>query len=75
VNAIAPGYIATDNTRAWQEDPDRAAAIVGRTPAGRWGRPEDLGGAAVFLASPAADYIHGALLALDRAGSAVDRDI
>jgi 2-dehydro-3-deoxy-D-gluconate 5-dehydrogenase len=65
VNAIAPGYIATDMTRPLQEDPVRGPAILARIPAGRWGRPEDLGGAAVFLASPASDYVHGHLLAVD----------
>ncbi|HEX9244826.1 MAG TPA: glucose 1-dehydrogenase [bacterium] len=65
VNAIAPGYIATDLTRPLQEDTTRNPAILARIPAGRWGRPEDLGGAAVFLASAASDYIHGHLLAVD----------
>jgi 2-deoxy-D-gluconate 3-dehydrogenase len=65
VNAIAPGYIATDNTRALQEDPVRGAAIVGRIPAARWGRPSDLAGATVFLASAAANYVHGAILPVD----------
>lgn len=65
VNAIVPGYIATDLTRALREDPDRNPAILARIPAGRWGRPEDLGGAVVFLASPASDYVHGHLLAVD----------
>jgi 2-deoxy-D-gluconate 3-dehydrogenase len=65
VNAIAPGYIATDLTHALRDDPRRNPAILARIPAGRWGRPEDLGGAAVFLASPASDYIHGHLLAVD----------
>jgi 2-deoxy-D-gluconate 3-dehydrogenase len=65
VNAIAPGYIATDNTQPLQDDPERSAGIVGRIPAGRWGRPHDLGGAAVFLASPAAEYVHGAILVVD----------
>jgi 2-deoxy-D-gluconate 3-dehydrogenase len=65
VNAIAPGYIATDNTRALQDDLDRSASIVGRIPAGRWGRPDDLGGATVFLASSAADYVHGAIVPVD----------
>jgi 2-deoxy-D-gluconate 3-dehydrogenase len=65
VNAIAPGYIATDNTQPLQDDPQRSASIVGRIPAGRWGRPGDLGGAAVFLASPAADYVHGTILVVD----------
>jgi 2-deoxy-D-gluconate 3-dehydrogenase len=65
VNAIAPGYIATDNTQALRDDPDRDRAILERIPAGRWGRPEDLAGAAVFLASPASDYVHGTVLAVD----------
>jgi 2-dehydro-3-deoxy-D-gluconate 5-dehydrogenase len=65
VNAIAPGYIATDNTRPLQDDPERSAGIVGRIPAGRWGRPDDVGGATVFLASAAADYVHGTVLAVD----------
>ena len=65
VNAIAPGYVATDITRPIQDDPDRYAAVLHRIPAGRWGTPEDIGGAAVFLASDAADYVHGAVLAVD----------
>lgn len=65
VNAIAPGYMATDLTRALQEDPARNPAILARIPAGRWGRPEDLGGAVVFLASEASDYVHGHLLVVD----------
>ena len=65
VNAIAPGYIATDNTQPLQDDPERSAGIVGRIPAGRWGRPDDLGGATVFLASAAADYVHGTVVAVD----------
>src|SRR5579871_1155256 len=65
VNAIVPGYIATDLTRPLQVDPERNPAILARIPAGRWGRPDDLGGAAVFLASRAADYVHGHLLAVD----------
>jgi len=65
VNAIAPGYIATDNTEALRNDPDRNQAILGRIPAGRWGRAEDLAGATVFLASPAADYVHGVVLPVD----------
>jgi 2-deoxy-D-gluconate 3-dehydrogenase len=65
VNAIAPGYIATDNTQPLQDDPERSASIVGRIPAGRWGRPDDLGGATVFLASAAADYVHGTVMAVD----------
>jgi len=65
VNAIAPGYIATANTAPLRADPDRAAAISARIPAGRWGNPEDLVGAAVFLASPASDYVNGHILAVD----------
>jgi 2-deoxy-D-gluconate 3-dehydrogenase len=65
VNAIAPGYIATDNTQALRDDPDRAAAILGRIPAGRWGAADDLAGAAVFLASDAAAYVHGIILPVD----------
>lgn len=65
VNAIAPGYIATDNTEALRDDPDRSEAILSRIPAGRWGRPDDLGGAAVFLASPAAAYVTGVVLPVD----------
>jgi 2-deoxy-D-gluconate 3-dehydrogenase len=65
VNAIVPGYVATDNTAALQQDPDRNRAIVDRIPAGRWGRPDDLAGVAVFLAAPASDYVHGALVPVD----------
>ncbi|MGY5051897.1 SDR family oxidoreductase [Streptomyces sp. 900105755] len=65
VNAIAPGYIATDNTQALQDDPARSRAILERIPAGRWGTADDLGGAAVFLASPASDYVHGTTLPVD----------
>lgn len=65
VNAIAPGYFATNNTAALQADPKRSAEILGRIPAGRWGQPAELGGAAVFLASDAADYVHGTTLAVD----------
>lgn len=65
VNAIAPGYVATDITQPIQDDPDRYAAVLDRIPAGRWGTPEDIAGAAVFLASDAADYIHGTVLAVD----------
>ncbi|MEV4754407.1 SDR family NAD(P)-dependent oxidoreductase [Micromonospora sp. NPDC049559] len=65
VNAIAPGYIATDNTRALREDPDRDRAILARIPAGRWGRTDDLGGATVFLASAASDYVNGIVLPVD----------
>ena len=65
VNAIAPGYIATDNTAALRSDPERNPAILARIPAGRWGSPDDLAGAAVFLASPASDYINGEILTVD----------
>lgn len=65
VNAIAPGYIATDNTQALQDNPERSAAILGRIPAGRWGEPEDFKGPTVFLASAAADYVSGAVLLVD----------
>ncbi|HVJ00956.1 MAG TPA: 2-dehydro-3-deoxy-D-gluconate 5-dehydrogenase KduD [Sphingomonas sp.] len=65
VNAIAPGYIATNNTAALQADETRNRQIMERIPAGRWGDPGDLGGAAVFLASSAADYVQGHVLAVD----------
>ena len=65
VNAIAPGYIATNNTAALQADEARNKSIVDRIPAGRWGDPSDLGGAAVFLALRRADYVHGHILAVD----------
>jgi len=65
VNAIAPGYIATDNTAALRDDVERASQILMRIPAGRWGRPDDLGGAFVFLASSASDYVHGVVLPVD----------
>jgi len=65
VNAIAPGYMATDNTQALRDDPVRSRDILARIPAGRWGTPDDLKGAVVFLASPAAAYVHGAVLAVD----------
>jgi len=65
VNAIAPGYMATDNTAALRLDPIRSNSILERIPAGRWGVPEDLKGAVVFLASPASDYVHGAILPVD----------
>jgi 2-deoxy-D-gluconate 3-dehydrogenase len=65
VNAIAPGYISTDNTTELRADPEREAAIRDRIPAGHWGRPEDLVGAAVFLASAASDYVNGHVLAVD----------
>lgn len=65
VNGIAPGYIATDNTAALRDDPDRSRQILERIPAGRWGTGDDLGGAVVFLASPAAAYVTGAILPVD----------
>ncbi|WP_206860290.1 2-dehydro-3-deoxy-D-gluconate 5-dehydrogenase KduD [Lysobacter changpingensis] len=65
VNAIAPGYMATDNTAQLRADEARSAEILGRIPAGRWGTPADLGGAAVFLASSASDYVNGAILPVD----------
>jgi 2-dehydro-3-deoxy-D-gluconate 5-dehydrogenase len=65
VNAIAPGYIATDNTQALQDDPVRSKAILDRIPAGRWGDADDLAGATVFLASDAAAYVHGVVLPVD----------
>jgi 2-deoxy-D-gluconate 3-dehydrogenase len=65
VNAIAPGYMATDNTSALRADPIRSRQILGRIPAGRWGTPEDLAAAAVFLASSASDYMHGHVLVVD----------
>ena len=65
VNAIAPGYMATDNTQALRDDPVRNKAILDRIPAGRWGTPEDLQGVAVFLASSAADYMQGYTIAVD----------
>jgi 2-deoxy-D-gluconate 3-dehydrogenase len=65
VNAIVPGYFATNNTEALRNDKGRNAEIVARIPAGRWGDPSDLGGAVVFLASRASDYVHGALLPVD----------
>ena len=65
VNAIAPGYVATENTRALREDPVRAKELVGRIPAGRFAEPDDMAGAAVFLASDAAAYVNGAVLVVD----------
>lgn len=65
VNAIAPGYIATDNTTALRADADRSRQILERIPAGRWGEAEDIAGTAVFLASPAANYVTGAVLNVD----------
>lgn len=65
VNAIAPGYIATDNTEALRNDEDRSKAILSRIPAGRWGKPEDFKGPIVFLASKASDYMSGSILTVD----------
>ncbi len=65
VNAIVPGYIATDNTQALRDDPERYRAILDRIPAGRWGEPADLAGATVFLASRASDYVNGIVLPVD----------
>jgi 2-dehydro-3-deoxy-D-gluconate 5-dehydrogenase len=65
VNAIAPGYMATDNTTALRQDPQRSRQIMERIPAGRWGESNDVAGAAVFLCSSASDYIHGHVLAVD----------
>ena len=65
VNAIAPGYMATDNTAALRADPVRSTSILDRIPAGRWGTPEDLKGAVVFLASSASDYLNGAIIPVD----------
>ena len=65
VNAIAPGYIVTRNTEALRQDEERNREILARIPAGRWGMPGDLGGAAVFLASQASDYVHGAIIPVD----------
>jgi 2-deoxy-D-gluconate 3-dehydrogenase len=65
VNAIAPGYIVTNNTEALRNDPDRSTDILKRIPAGRWGKASDIGGTAVYLASDAANYVHGAILPVD----------
>jgi 2-deoxy-D-gluconate 3-dehydrogenase len=65
VNAIAPGYVATDNTAALRNDPVRQQQILARIPAGRWASPADLQGAAVFLASEASAYVHGTVLLVD----------
>ncbi len=65
VNAIAPGYMDTDNTEALRKDPTRSKQVLERIPAGRWGLPEDIAGAAVFLASAASDYMHGHVLVVD----------
>ena len=65
VNAVAPGYVETNNTEALRADPDRSAAILARIPAGRWGQPQDIGDAAVFLLAPASRYIHGTVVPVD----------
>lgn len=65
VNAIAPGYMATDNTAALRANPERSTAILDRIPAGRWGTPDDLKGVVVFLASAASDYMHGTIIPVD----------
>jgi len=65
VNGIAPGYFATDNTQALRNDPERSRAILHRIPADRWGKPEDIKGAIVFLSSAAANYVHGEILTVD----------
>jgi 2-deoxy-D-gluconate 3-dehydrogenase len=65
VNAVAPGYMRTDNTQALREDAARSEQILARIPAGRWGEAEDLAGAVVFLASPASDYVNGHVLVVD----------
>ncbi|WP_373514179.1 SDR family NAD(P)-dependent oxidoreductase [Persicitalea sp.] len=65
VNAIAPGYISTDNTEALRNDPTRAASILSRIPAGRWGEPEDFAGPIVYLCSEAAAYVHGSIMLVD----------
>lgn len=65
MNAIAPGYIATDNTQALQDDEARSKSILERIPAGRWGKPEDFAGPVVFLASKASDFVSGEILTVD----------
>ncbi|HCX23673.1 MAG TPA: 2-deoxy-D-gluconate 3-dehydrogenase, partial [Cytophagales bacterium] len=65
VNAIAPGYIATDNTEALRNDPDRSESILSRIPQGRWGTPEDFKAPVVFLASNASSYMNGTILTVD----------
>jgi len=65
VNAIAPGYMATDNTTALRADPTRSRQLMERIPAARWGEPKDIAGAALYLCSPASDYVHGHVLAVD----------
>jgi len=72
VNAIAPSFFITDLTEAIQRDPDRSQSITARTPAGRWGMPDDVTGATVFLASPASDFIHGVILPVDGGSMAED---
>ena len=65
VNAIAPGYVETNNTEALRADPERSAELLKRIPAGRWAKPDDMVGAAIFLAAPASDYVHGTILPVD----------
>jgi 2-deoxy-D-gluconate 3-dehydrogenase len=65
VNAIAPGYVRTDNTQVLQDDPERSEAIRTRIPAGDWGTPDQIAGAAIYLSSPAADYVHGSVVTVD----------
>ena len=65
VNAIAPGYIATDNTEALRNNPERADSILARIPAGRWGEPDDFKGPTVFLASDASNYMSGSIMLVD----------
>ena len=65
VNGVAPGYIATDNTTLLREDPERSAAILSRIPASRWGTPEDMAGAYIFLSSPASAYVNGTIITVD----------
>jgi 2-deoxy-D-gluconate 3-dehydrogenase len=65
VNGIAPGYVATNNTKALREDKERNKAIIDRIPAGRWGNPDDFKGPVIFLSSPASDYVHGEILTVD----------
>lgn len=65
VNAVAPGYIETNNTEALRDDPERNKAILDRIPAGRWGQASDIVGAVVYLCTPAARYVHGAVLNVD----------
>jgi 2-deoxy-D-gluconate 3-dehydrogenase len=65
VNAVAPGYFETDNTQRLRDDPQRFSDITARIPAGRWGKPSDIAGAVVFLASPASEYLNGHLLVVD----------